>query len=216
MRRSSSRAHERDGLVIRVARGNRDEGGAIGLWQSIGFAVWAAIREATGGVDPDAYPNGDEQAALAMLPVDLRDTCARGPLREYETESGTTTITPLASLSCDLPAGAGADQLEVRLLPHSTQFSPEIIIGAEARARGIEPGDCATANQAHGRWSIGEEEVGAVVCYRPSNGSANVSWTRTEHDLYLWALRDDGDQAALWDWFDRQRAVHRPMIEFVP
>jgi hypothetical protein len=194
-------SHERDGLVIRVARGNRDEGGAIGLWQEIGFAVWSAIRQANGGVDPDAYPNAIEQATLFMLPADLRDSCGRGNIRAIETDNGNITLTPVASLSCDLPSGAGADRLEVRQLPPSTQFSPDTIIGFEARARGIEPGECATAQRAHGRWSIGDEEVGAVVCYPIQDGSANISWTLTDRDLYLWAIRDDGNQPALWDWF---------------
>jgi predicted Ser/Thr protein kinase len=194
-------SHDRDRLVFRVARANRDEGGAIGLWQSIGFAVWAAIREAAGGVDPNAYPTSAEQELLAMLPPDLRDACVRGDRSALETESGDTKLVPVASLSCDLPVGAGADLLEVRWLPRSTQFTPDIIIGFEARVRGIEPGDCATTGRAHGRWSIGGEEVGAVVCYKPTGRSANVSWTRTDRNLYLWAIREDGNQPGLWEWF---------------
>ena len=196
-------SHDRDALVFRAARANRDEGGVIGIWQSTGLAVWSALRTANGGIDPDVFPTSAEQEVLAMLPADLRDTCARGPIRALDTDFGDVTVVPVASLSCALPPGAGADRLEVRLLPRSKNFSPDTIIGAEARARGVEPGDCATAGRALGRWSIGEQEVGAVVCYPLPDRSANVSWTRTAQDLYLWAIRNDGDQAGLWDWFTK-------------
>jgi serine/threonine protein kinase len=195
-------SHDRDGLVFWAARGNRDERGVVfGIWQSIGLAVAANIREAGGGVDPDAYPTSTEQELLSMLPANLRDTCLRGDPSALETESGDTRLVPVASLSCDLPPGAGADLLEVRWLPESTQFNPDIIIGFEARVRGIEPGDCATTGRAHGRWSIGDQEVGAVVCYKLTDRSADVSWTRTDRNLYLWAIRNDGDQPGLWEWF---------------
>ena len=194
-------SHDRDRLVFRVARANRDEGGAIGLWQSIGFAVWAAIREAAGGVDPDAYPNAIEHAALDLLPVDLRELCQRADAHALGTDSGNTEILPIASLTCDLPPGSGADTLDVRLLRPSAQYTPESVIGLEARLRSIEPGDCATDGRAHGRWSVGDEEVGAVVCYRTTEQSANISWTRTDRDLYLWAIRRDGDQQRLYAWF---------------
>jgi hypothetical protein len=35
-------SHDRDALVFRASRANRDEGGVIGLWQATGLAVWAA------------------------------------------------------------------------------------------------------------------------------------------------------------------------------
>jgi hypothetical protein len=65
---------------------------------------------------------------------------------------------------------------------------------------GLEAGDCATTPEAHGRWSSGGEDAGAIAC-TTSEGMAMLYWSRTDDDFVGIASRADGDAAALYDWW---------------
>ena len=203
-------SHDRDALVFRMARGNRDEGGVIGLWQSTGFAVWAAIRELTGGVDPDAFPNAAEQELLDRLPVDIGATCRRGsydglpdvPLRAPQNGSVVGTRPPLASLDCDVPGQPIALEARVTLSASGALDAEDADAWISNRLylHDLDAGDCSTTPEAHGRWSSGGEDAGAIAC-TTSDGVAQLLWSRTDDDFVGIASRADGDAAALYDWW---------------
>jgi serine/threonine-protein kinase len=203
-------SHDRDALVFRMARGNRDEGGVIGLWQSTGFAIWAAIRELTGGVDPEAFPNAAEAELLGRLPIDIGATCRRGsydglpdvPLRAPQNGSVVGTGPPLASLVCDVPGQPMALEARVTLSASGALDAEDADAWISNRLylHGLEAGDCATTPEAHGRWSSGGEDAGAIAC-TTSEGMAMLYWSRTDDDFVGIASRADGDAAALYDWW---------------
>jgi hypothetical protein len=207
-------SQDRDGLVFRVARANRDEGGVIGLWQQTGLAAWTAAAPSPTG---DVFPNAAEVALLGAMPEQWRGTCQRGRYNPLESNNGSRT--PIASLECAPGVSDGASSVLVR------SFGPEaakngypggvlsLVGGGGVNAAGppVPPGDCAVSKRANGRWQRAGTDVGALLCYTESaTGDAILWWTYDADALVVKAINQRGDSAALYDWFEQTARFIQP------
>ena len=69
-----------------------------------------------------------------------------------------------------------------------------------------------------GRWTRADQDAGAILCYRGSDGGriakdengtweergpAWLYWSYVDEPIFAWATRADGDSAALYDWWSQ-------------
>ena len=156
----------------------------------------------------DIYPNAAEAALVATLPADLATTCVRGSYLAVSSEFGQRR--PLASLTCTPPASTGVNLVEVRRFPYfgtstgNGGFTTESAISGMARRYQTKGGDCATQTRVNGRWELGDEDAGAIICYRdPTTGDAILWWSYKDAAVLVKAVNQRGETPAVYTYFDR-------------
>ena len=70
----------------------------------------------------------------------------------------------------------------------------------DRRSPASSPVTALRARQAHGRWTSGGEDAGAIAC-TTANGEAIIFWSKTDGDFVGVVRRADGDSEALYDWW---------------
>ncbi len=111
---------------------------------------------------------------------------------------------PLASLACSPLASAGVNIVEIRKYPFlgttagNTGFTTEAAISDIAGERhGTTGGDCATRTRVNGRWELGDEDAGAIVCYLdPVTGDAVLWWSYKDASVLVRAANQRGEREA--------------------
>ena len=103
------------------------------------------------------------------MPSSARNDCARGsyaaqPNFEQANSSAVSAPEPDASVICTLPTGTDAGTLYLQVYP-ATSAGDAFVRGRVDEVAGqidaALPGDCATKDQARGRWASGD-----IVCYQ--------------------------------------------------
>ena len=160
--------------------------------------------------DPSAFPTADETELLDRLPPDIAVSCERGSysglpevtLRAPLNGTVAGTRPPLASLTCEVPGSPV--RMEARLtLSASGSLDTENAdawVSNRLYLHRLQAGDCATSPRAHGRWTSGGEDAGAIAC-TTADGEAIIYWSKTDGDFYGVIRRADGDSKALYDWW---------------
>jgi serine/threonine protein kinase len=163
----------------------------------------------------DAYPNAAEAALLATLPDDLAATCARGSYKGIDSEGGEGR--PLVSLACTPLVGSGVNLVEVRRFPYlgtsggNRGFTTEAAISGMAPKYGTIGGDCAKRTRVNGRWNLGGEDAGAIICYRdPTTGDAVLWWSYKNASVLVKAVNQRGEAPAVYTYFDRVARFIQP------
>lgn len=83
----------------------------------------------------------------------------------------------------------------------AVQGNAEAALAAHGGIADAVPGTCREERPAIERWSFGSL-TGKMVCYESNTGDAVVLWIYDDSQLFAKALRDDGDMAALLDWWE--------------
>ena len=162
-----------------------------------------------------AFPTSAEAALLAVLPRELTADCSRGSYAILADSVGAENDVypaPSASVVCMLSIDSGANTILARVFPPPgsgsgaaglSAFSPEDFLEYfNDRIAHGGPGDCSAASPAHGKWSIGGEETGAILCYTDaSTGDAVLYWSYADRRVLIKALNQKGETAALYQFF---------------
>jgi serine/threonine-protein kinase len=159
----------------------------------------------------DVYPNAAEKALLGVLPADLRATCDRGSYEGVRWDVFAEILRdtrPEASVTCSPPGSGGADEVRVRqfratgLAAGNAGFTVDSAVSAIAARGGIPGGDCSAERRVSGRWELGGQDMGALLC---SSGAgrptALLYWTYKDAAILVLAINESGDGAALYDYF---------------
>ena len=136
---------------------------------------------------------------------------------------------PTGSVDCTPPTGSGADAVSVRLFDGiEGQGDAEVSTiltkfgGGLAPAKGggspLPTVGCGSSWISSGRWTLADRDAGAILCYRGSEGgrvakdedgrwvergAAWLYWSYADPPIFAWAMREDGDSAALYDWWSK-------------
>ncbi len=176
-----------------------------------------SVAEATVEPSPteDVYPNQAEATLLAALPADLAETCVRGSNKATVTGFGSEY--PIASVTCTPLASSGVNTVEIRRYPFlgttagNTGFTTESAISDLAGRYSTTGGDCATKTRVNGRWTIGGEDAGAIVCFvDPVTGDAVLWWSYQDASMLVRAVNQRGEPKAAYKFFDQVARFIQP------
>jgi DNA-binding SARP family transcriptional activator len=158
-----------------------------------GAVLLRTIAGGTSGiVSPSSTLTVDQQELLDQLPGTVAKTCA--PEGRPEEALGN-----VASLWCDLPPVAGADEVWFDRFsgpgPLDTTFSDI------AQRSGAPVSTCSeTTERAVGVWSVPDVHEGRLLCYE-ADGSVWIVWTYDADDILARARRIGSDSRGLWRWW---------------
>ena len=143
--------------------------------------------------DPNPLLTAAQEALLDALPGAVGGNCA--PATVAEGSAGGSV-----SLRCQLPLGAGADEVWV------DEFAtPETLAGAFADevARTQAPlGSCEADSLARGSWGVPNVHSGSLLCFQ-QDGAAWLVWTYDIDRILMRAKREGGNWAGLYEWWDQ-------------
>ena len=156
-----------------------------------------ATAPASGSTGTSAEPNplltAADEVLLNTLPGAIGESCAPATIAEGSAGGS-------VSLRCQLPLGAGADEVWV------DQFeTPETLAGAfadEVARTQAPPGSCEEDQHARGAWEVPNVHSGSVLCYQ-QGGEAWLVWTYDIDRILIRARRAGGDSAGLYVWWDQ-------------
>ena len=156
------------------------------------------------------FPSGPEAELLGALPADLAESCARGPYRPVGSDIIVGSGHPLASLLCTPSSSTEASSVQVWRFPFlgttagNSGFTTESAISGLAGRFGTRAGDCKTSGRVNGRWIVGGEDAGAIVCYiDPKTGDANLWWSYKDASVLVQAINQRGEREALYGFFEK-------------
>jgi hypothetical protein len=182
-------------LLLKVSVPYADEKGMLDLW--IGY------RDKVGSnVGSAPFPTTAEEALLRRLPTSLRADCQRG---SYGLIANKLRVKPVASITCPLGPDSGAKRVDLLQISDFEDVTASEVVAAI----GAEPGRCPRTGPADDRWSNGERDVGAVVCYADLLDQI-VAWSYDDDRLVARASSRGGADLApgagaafarLWDWW---------------
>jgi serine/threonine-protein kinase len=158
----------------------------------------------------EPFPTLLESSLILSLPQESAPECVRGDGALLPTQQG-PSLKPRAHVVCELLGGSGPDIVEAILLPPTDFFTGSDVISAIATAAGISEGDCATEDQAFGRWDIPEGPGGGYLCAPAADGeAATFVWSRDGDRVLYRATESGGDRSALFTWWTANRESIEP------
>jgi class 3 adenylate cyclase len=168
-----------------------------------GPAGGGAAKASPSASENAAFPNAAEQALLARIDPAVGRLCRRAALTEYPVfrpYGDVETVPVRAGLRC--PLGGSAPDF-VFLWAVAPRFVDVETAGTffnqRVSATKAQVGNCATDASAHMNWSFGLL-AGRLIC-TASPARARIDWIYDGEDLIATAERDDGDRAALYQWW---------------
>jgi len=165
-----------------------------------GLAIILGVQQ-LGSAGAPATLDAAQRDLQERLPLRIRDTCQPSP-------AGQSLPRSTASLSCQLE---GAEARSVTFDSFTDAGLASLAFGDLKRAAGSPTDDCATAPSGGGRWAVGSEVGGRVLCY-PDDGASRIAWmyeTDVGGGLIGQARRQDDDWKSLYDWWVSTRAFIR-------
>jgi hypothetical protein len=167
-----------------------------------------------------AFPSRAEAEFLAVLPPEIAADCQRGSYATLATAAFEEWPAPDVSVTCALPVDSGASSVLIRKFPplgtgqgfassHTLNHFVDLYADRIARA---PAGDCSLMSPAVGRWSIGDQVVGAVVCHtETATGDAVMYWSYEDERVLVKAVNQRGEDEGLRQFFDSyRRFIARP------
>ena len=155
-------------------------------------AVSATDEPAGQETQAGEVPSAEEALAQlqAFIPAGIVESC--GP--------PSITGTAIAEVECELPDGSGADWVHYSLFASVDEMDASF--DRWISSLDVEEGaSCADTEAAVGPYSIGDQEVGRVVCTPIENSGAWIRWTDERIAVESSAMREDGDHEALYEWW---------------
>ena len=124
---------------------------------------------------------------------------------------------PLASLTVH-PAGQlrrqpgrGPALSLLRHVHRQRRLHDQSAISGIARRYGTKGGDCATQTRVNGRWKLGDEDAGAIICYLdPTTGDAILWWSYKDASVLVKAVNQRGERPRSTRYFDRVARFIQP------
>jgi serine/threonine-protein kinase len=141
-------------------------------------------------------PADDVQALLGHIPPDIRDTCGEYPLTD---ETTSAWVGALAAVLCSSPSGGATG---VWYFSFSDGISMDTVFDGYLTGYAIPEGDCSTESTAYQDFTRNSGQAGRVLCKLWDNATASVIWTRDDLFVLGWADNSDGDESALWTFWE--------------
>ena len=167
-----------------------------------------------------AFPSKAESDFLAVLPPEIAADCQRGSYAILAQAAFEAWPAPDVSVTCALAPESGASSVLIRKFPplgsgqgFASSHTLEGFVNYFAdRVAHTPPGDCAQTSPAVGTWSIGDEDVGSVVCYtETATGDAVMYWSYEDERVLVKAINQRGEDDGLRQFFDSyRRFIARP------
>ena len=152
----------------------------------------------------DRFPNATERALLGRLDPALARNCERAAESDYPRVAlpgdKPITIPVQAGLRCALGGSQPDDVFLLHVTPTFTgAVTTEFIFFKRIAQTNAPAGDCSKETKAYQEWSFGLRS-GKLLC-TASSERARVDWIFEGEDLLAWAIRDDSDRVALYQWW---------------
>jgi hypothetical protein len=153
------------------------------------------------------FPTAAEQDLLDQVPDEVRDSCARTSVVPTLAGEEGFRLPIVAGLECPIAGTAAVQIARYWSIPERVgrigggSLTKELLFFNVVGDNQIPEGDCASQPKAHGEWDLGGLLSGDVLCY-PVGSQAHMVWIYDDYDIYARARRDDGDHAALYDWWE--------------
>ena len=174
----------------------------------------STLPSAAASSTEDVFPDAAEAALLEKLPKSLAAACERGSYDLVRTDFGVNGHgkVPAASVSCRPTGDPGVNIVLVRAFEYGgADFNVDTAVSGLAAAARVPGGDCASSRRANGRWKLGGEDAGAIVCWVDSStGDAILAWSYPGSKILVKATNQRGDSAALYAWFEQNARFIAP------
>lgn len=159
------------------------------------------VTPSSGSPSPSAGGlTAQERALLDRIPSEFQPYCRRSSVPDG-------AVGGQVSLRCDLPqdsAGYGADSVWYDTFDLKSQM--QLTFNALVDRQKLPKGDCASsATDAADRWSLGTTFTGQLACY-VKDKAAWLIWTYEGDEVFVRAVRLNGDSAALRTWWNEHAA----------
>lgn len=182
-------------LLLRASVPYADEKGMLGMWFDFRDKIGSNVGEAP-------FPTTAEAALIGQLPAPLREDCQRG---SYGLIANKSKVRPIASITCLQAPGSGAALLDLLQISDFEDVTASEVI----QAIGASPGGCPPSAQDDGRWSIGDRDMGAIVCY-VSTLDQIIAWSYDDDRLIARAARRGTELSKLYDWWQANASSISP------
>ena len=174
----------------------------------------AAVVSEDASASDLAFPIGDEQGLVALIPEAARDRCGRASAADTP-ELRETVIAGIparvyvnrrpmavkAGIECALGGIAAPDTVwfwELQDASEAVQW-----IAQQAGVLDAPSGSCSAATPVVEDWEFGES-TGRLLCYTSATGDAILVWNYDGGDLMGRAVRDDQDMVAALRWWSEE------------
>ncbi|MFN8121377.1 MAG: hypothetical protein U0237_03000 [Thermoleophilia bacterium] len=167
--------------------------------------VRAGLAALTAATAPAAGLTPAEETLLGRIPAEVRPYCAP--------DARPPSTSALAALRCDLPTSVG---VIVRYSSYPTYTSMIRVYAGVVRLspqRIVPGGSCSESRLPAERvYTIAGIPAGRWTCFRTASGATTLAWTSPRIATLIWAVRPDGDHAAMLRWWPGRTGSegHRP------
>ena len=207
------------GALIRGTAGSPPSSSSPATASTVGAPSQSLVASATADTE---FPAAAEVELLALLPERDREHCQRADpaqrpivalFRDTPGVPERYLASVLAGIECSLGGISAPDRLWLWQIFNTgsgahapggvgaVQGNAEAALAAHGGIADAVPGTCREKRPAIERWSFGTL-AGKLVCYESNTGDAVILWIYDDSQLFAKALRDDGDMAALLDWWE--------------
>ena len=203
------------GLLGAASREDRSSADLYGWWAA---AAPAIHDTALASHAPGATAGGEtseltiqEIRMIASIPAIFDPDCVRGDDALLPSQQG-LMIKPRAHIACDMPGGAGPDQIDGWwLMAGSVVSGYDVWQAWIAEQRAIEA-PCESDGPAWGTYSEGADLEGGYLCYLDTTtGDAVIAWGTGESPFAIFRMVDHGgDRRSLREWWLANRAKMVP------
>lgn len=104
-------------------------------------------------------------------------------------------------LQCPMPDGSDIDFVAYTLAADGTTFQRLYEVHTEDYISTSDIGACPDDIPSERTYTVGGETIGRLACYVADEGYAALVWTDDRLQIVSYASRDDGDIAAVYDWW---------------
>lgn len=160
--------------------------------------VLAGLAALTAATAPAAGLTPAEETLLGRIPAEVRPYCAP--------DARPPSTSALAALRCDLPTSVG---VIVRYSSYPTYTSMIRVYAGVVRLspqRIVPGGSCSESRLPAERvYTIAGIPAGRWTCFRTASGATTLAWTSPRIATLIWAVRPDGDHAAMLRWWPGAR-----------
>jgi hypothetical protein len=154
--------------------------------------------------EDDSFPNAAEESLLGTIDPAVGRLCQRAAVSDYPTVALPGTKPDAIPVQVGLRCALGGSQPDVvfvlRVTPNFTgAVTTEFNFFKRVAQTKVQLGDCSKDTKAYMEWAFGLRG-GKLLC-TASPTRARIDWIFDGEDVVLWAERDDGDRAALYQWW---------------
>jgi class 3 adenylate cyclase len=192
-------------LAVGLLTNTKAEPGASGA------AVGSRLASPSLPPPNNTFPNAAEQSLLGEIDPAIARLCERAPTSEYPKAALPGEAPIVFPVQAGLRCALGGSQPDVvfllRVSPEFTgAVTTEFYFGLRVSLAKAQAGDCATQDKASMKWSFGLR-TGKLLC-STSPTRARIDWIFDGEEVIARAERDDGDRAALYQWWiDEGRVI---------